>query len=129
MQFLHKEDEKKELTYEDVFLVPAQSEIKSRMDVDLATADAIGTNLPIVVSNMTAVSGRRMAETVARRGGLAILPQDIPLEKIKETIEYIKSRHTLFETPITLKPTDTIQTALSLIYKRSHGAITGWHIC
>jgi IMP dehydrogenase len=123
MQFLYKEDEHKELTYEEVFIIPQYSEAESRMDVDLTPVDNISTTLPIVVANMTAVAGRRMAETIARRGGLVILPQDIPLEKIRETIEYIKSRHTIFETPITLTPTDTIQTALGLIYKRSHGAI------
>ena len=35
--------------------------------------------MPIVVANMTAIAGRRMAETVARRGGLVVLPQDVPL--------------------------------------------------
>ena len=53
-----------DLTYEDVFLVPSRSEIASRMDVDLAAIDGTGTTIPLVVSNMTAISGRRMAETV-----------------------------------------------------------------
>ena len=69
-----------DLTYNDVFMVPSMSNVQSRLDVDLRTADNIGTNIPIVVSNMTAVAGRRMAETVARRGGLVVLPQDIPLD-------------------------------------------------
>jgi IMP dehydrogenase len=56
-----------DLTYNDVFMVPSMSNVASRLDVDLSTADQIGTNIPIVVSNMTAVAGRRMAETVARR--------------------------------------------------------------
>ena len=71
-----------DLTYNDVFMVPSMSNVASRLDVDLSTADQIGTNIPIVVSNMTAVAGRRMAETVARRGGLVVLPQDIPLDII-----------------------------------------------
>ena len=32
---------------------------------------------------MTAVAGRRMAEVVARRGGIAVLPQDIPIDVIE----------------------------------------------
>jgi len=123
MRFLHKEDLHKELTYEDVFLVPQYSEITSRMEVDLSTSDGVGTTLPIVVSNMTAVAGRRMAETVTRRGGLVVLPQDFPIEKIEEAVKYVKSRHTVFETPIVLEETDTIQKALGLIKKRSHGAV------
>src|ERR1700712_3732674 len=58
-------------------MIPARSEVASRFDVDLATTDGSGTTIPLVVANMTAVAGRRMAETVARRGGLTVLPQDI----------------------------------------------------
>ena len=63
-------------------MVPSLSASPSRLDVDLTTPDGIGTTLPLVVANMTAVAGRRMAETVARRGGLAVLPQDIPLDVV-----------------------------------------------
>src|SRR3954462_8509668 len=51
----------------DVFMVPSLSDVASRLDVALSPADGIGTSLPVVWSNMTAVAGRRMAETVARR--------------------------------------------------------------
>jgi IMP dehydrogenase len=99
------------------------SNVASRLDVDLSTADKIGTNIPIVVSNMTAVAGRRMAETVARRGGLVVLPQDIPLDIIQTVVDHVKSRHPIFETPITLAPEDTLGEAISLIHKRAHGAV------
>ena len=52
--------------------------------VDLAARDGSGTTIPIVVANMTAISGRRMAETVARRGGIAIIPQDIPIPVVAD---------------------------------------------
>ncbi len=122
MRLLHP-DPGYDLTYSDVFMVPSLSDIGSRMDVDLTTPDGIGTTIPIVVSNMTAVAGRRMAETVARRGGVAILPQDIPIDVVGKVIDYVKRRHTVFETPITLGPDATIAEALSLIHKRAHGAI------
>ena len=112
-----------DLTYNDVFMVPSMSSVSSRLDVDLTTPDGLGTSIPVVVSNMTAVAGRRMAETVARRGGLVVLPQDIPLDVIETVVRYVKSRHPLFETPITLGPTDTVGEALSLIHKRAHGAV------
>ena len=112
-----------DLTYNDVFMVPSMSSVASRLDVDLRTADNLGTNIPIVVSNMTAVAGRRMAETVARRGGLVVLPQDIPLDIIESVVAHVKSRHPLFETPITLGREDTVGEAMSLIHKRSHGAV------
>jgi IMP dehydrogenase len=112
-----------DLTYNDVFMVPSMSSVASRLDVDLTTPDRIGTHIPLVVSNMTAVAGRRMAETVARRGGLVVLPQDIPLDIISSVVAHLKDRHPVFETPITLAPHDTIGEALSLVHKRSHGAV------
>ncbi len=112
-----------DLTYEDVFLAPSQSELASRMDVDLASHDGTGTTIPIVVANMTAISGRRMAETIARRGGMAVIPQDIPIEIVSQVIKDVKSRNTFFETPVTLAPTNTVAEGIDLINKRAHGAL------
>jgi IMP dehydrogenase len=112
-----------DLTYNDVFMVPSLSVVGSRFGVDLTTPDGIGTTIPLVVSNMTAVAGRRMAETVARRGGIAVLPQDIPLDVIEGVVGFVKTRHLVFETPITLTPGHTIGDALGLIHKRAHGAV------
>jgi len=112
-----------DLTYDDVFMVPSSSEIASRMDVDLSTHDGTGTTIPIVVANMTAISGRRMAETIARRGGMAVIPQDIPIEVVSDVINWVKSRHTFFDTPVTLSPTETVADAVDLINKRAHGAL------
>src|SRR5580693_10167523 len=104
-------------------MVPNRSSVASRFDVDLATSDGSGTTIPIIVANMTAVAGRRMAETVARRGGLVILPQDIPADVVAEVIGWVKSRDLVHDTPLTLGPAATTGHALSLLPKRAHGAI------
>ncbi len=112
-----------DLTYADVFLVPVRGGIESRMDVSLVPADGIGTTIPVIVANMTAVSGRRMAETVARRGGLAVFPQDIPPAAVADMTAAVKSAEILLDTPITMRPSDTVVSALDLINKRSHAAV------
>jgi IMP dehydrogenase len=112
-----------DLTYSDVFMVPSLSSVSSRLKVDLTTPDKIGTKIPLVVSNMTAIAGRRMAETVARRGGIVVLPQDIPLDIVENVVEFVKSRHLVIDTPITMQQDGTVGEALSLIHKRSHGAV------
>ena len=104
-------------------MIPSRSGVSSRMDVDLNTLDNTGATIPLVVANMTAISGRRMAETISRRGGLSVIPQDIPIDVVTEVISWIKSRHILFDTPITLTPEQTVADAASLIHKRAHGAI------
>lgn len=112
-----------ELTYNDVFMMPSRSSVPSRMDVDLTSNDGLSLGIPLVVSNMTAISGRRMAETIARRGGIAILPQDIPVDVLARTIKKVKSSPTAFETAVTVSPNDTIATALTLMPKRAHNAV------
>ncbi len=112
-----------DLTYSDVFLVPNRSSVGSRNDVDLRCADGSGATIPIVVANMTAVAGRRMAETVARRGGIVILPQDIPVDVVAEVIAWVKARDLVYDTPLTLAPDATTGHALSLLLKRAHGGI------
>jgi IMP dehydrogenase len=112
-----------DLTYSDVFMVPSRSAIGSRLDVDLSASDGSGATLPLITANMTAVSGRRMAETVARRGGVAILPQDIPADVVAEVIRWVKSRDLVAETALTLGPTDTAGEALGLLPKRAYGAV------
>ncbi len=123
MRFLNDTPPPYDLTYSDVFMVPSLSSVPSRWDVDLTTPDRIGTTIPVVVANMTAVAGRRMAETVARRGGISVLPQDIPVDVLAEVISFVKNAHTLYETPITLEASATIGDALGLIHKRAHGAV------
>jgi IMP dehydrogenase len=122
VRFLEGQTPTTDLTYEDVFLVPVRSAVTSRLDVDLASPDGVGTTVPLVAANMTAVAGRRMSETLARRGGLGVIPQDIPLDIVEEVIAWVKARHPVFETPITLAPSDTVGDALNLVDKRAHGA-------
>jgi IMP dehydrogenase len=123
MRFLDGHAPPFELTYDDVFVVPNRSEIVSRFDVDLSTADGTGTTIPVVVSNMTAVAGRRMAETIARRGGIVVLPQDLPIDVVAETVDFVKSRDLIADTPVTLAPGDSVADATALIHKRAHGAV------
>ena len=61
MRFLTEQQPPHDLAYSDVFLVPSRSAVPSRLDVSLATGDGSGTTIPVIVANMTAVAGRRMA--------------------------------------------------------------------
>lgn len=122
MRFLNDVIPPHDLTYDDVFMVPAHSAVASRYDVDLATTDGTGATVPLVVANMTAIAGKRMAETVARRGGLTVIPQDIPEPVVRDVVRFVKSRHLVLDTPIELAPHQTVAEAMSLIPKRAHRA-------
>ncbi|WGT48011.1 GuaB1 family IMP dehydrogenase-related protein [Tessaracoccus lacteus] len=110
-----------DLTYSDVFMVPSRSGVTSRLDVDLTSTDGLATPTPLVAANMTAVSGRRMAETMARRGGLAVFPQDIPSDVVAASIRKVKAAHPVFDTAVTVSLDTTVGETLSLIPKRAHG--------
>lgn len=123
MRFLNDNRPGYDLTYNDVFMVPGRSSVTSRLDVDLTSADGVATPLPLVVANMTAISGRRMAETVARRGGIAVFPQDIPTDIVGESFAKVKQAHVVFDTPIMVRPDTTLGEAMSLLPKRAHGFV------
>jgi IMP dehydrogenase len=123
MRFLHAKIPDHDLTYSDVFLVPNRSLVGSRLDVDLTTNDGTGTTIPIVAANMTAVSGRRMAETLARCGGVAVIPQDIPGDVVTDVVAWVKERHVVYDTPLMMAPSGTIGEAYNLLPKRGHGAV------
>ena len=122
MHFLDGHNPPYDLTYNDVFIVPSRSNVTSRFDVDLSTVDGTGTTIPVVVANMTAVAGRRMAETIARRGGITVLPQDLPISAVKQTVDFVKSRDLVVDTPVILTSDDSVSDATALIHKRAHGA-------
>ncbi len=123
MRFLHDDPAGYDLTYEDVFLVPQRSAVGSRFDVDLSTTDGSGATVPVVAANMTSVAGRRMAETLARRGALTVLPQDVAPHAVADIVAWIKSRDLVWDTPLVLGADHAVADALNLMSKRAHGAV------
>lgn len=89
-----------DLTYSDVFLVPSRSGVTSRLDVDLAPDDGTGATIPIVSANMNSVTGPRLAATLARRGGLGVLPQDLGIDELVEQIAWVKAQSTVVDIPL-----------------------------
>ncbi len=104
-----------DLTYSDVFLVPSRSDVGSRMSVDLSPDDGTGASLPIVASNMSSVTGPRMAATLARRGGMAVLTQDPPLEETVASIDWVKAQPVRLESPHRASADDVVQDVLERV--------------
>ena len=104
-----------DLTYSDVFLVPRRSAVTSRLQVDLAPQDGTPATLPLVASNMNSVTGPRLAAVLARRGGLGVLPQDMPLQALDAAIRDVKAQPVLWDTPIVFPPSASVAEALRLL--------------
>jgi IMP dehydrogenase len=113
-----------DLTYSDVFLVPSRSGVSSRFDVDLAPADGTGTTIPVVSANMNSVTGPRLAATLARRGGLGVLPQDMHLQDLDAAIRWVKAQPVDHDTPVDMTPDTTVAEALTqLVPATGHGVV------
>jgi IMP dehydrogenase len=104
-----------DLTYSDVFLVPSRSGVASRLSVDLATTDGTGATIPIVSANMNSVTGPRLAAALARRGGLGVLPQDLPLQELDAAIRWVKDQPVGWDAPIELPIDATVAEALRVV--------------
>ncbi|NYD66622.1 GuaB1 family IMP dehydrogenase-related protein [Agromyces atrinae] len=114
MEFI-REVSSNDLTYSDVFLVPRRSAVASRLDVSLAPGDGTGATIPLVSANMNSVTGPRLAATLARRGGLGVLPQDMPLQDLDAAIRWVKNQSPAFDTPYSFAPGDTVADALEVL--------------
>jgi len=113
-----------DLTYSDVFLVPSRSGVTSRMDVSLVPDDGTGATIPLVSANMNSVTGPRLAATLARRGALGVLPQDMHLQDLDAAIRWVKDQPVAWDTPVFLSPEDTVAAALMQVPAvAGHGVI------
>ncbi|MFF2370119.1 GuaB1 family IMP dehydrogenase-related protein [Agromyces sp. NPDC058110] len=104
-----------DLTYSDVFLVPSRSGVTSRLDVSLAPDDGSGASVPIVSANMNSITGPRLASSLARRGGIGVLPQDLHLQDLAESIRWVKAQSPRFDTPYSFAPDATAADALAVL--------------
>jgi IMP dehydrogenase len=104
-----------DLTYSDVFLVPRRSAIASRLDVDLTPGDGTPARIPLVSANMNSVTGTRLAATLARRGGLGVLPQDLPLQELDAAIRWVKAQPVRWDSPLVLPGSATVADAARLL--------------
>ncbi len=104
-----------DLTYSDVFLVPRRSAVTSRLDVDLSPRDGTAATVPLVSANMNSVTGPRLAAALARRGGLGVLPQDMPLQELDTAIRWVKEQPVRWDTPIVFDADATVADAACVV--------------
>lgn len=113
------------LTFDDVLLVPAYSEVLPR-EVDLSsqfTTD-IRLNAPIVSAAMDTVTEEKLAIAIARQGGIGIIHKNMPIEMQAEQVRKVKrSESGMIIDPVTLEDTATVGDALAMMRHYSIGGI------
>src|ERR1051325_8832817 len=113
------------LTFDDVLLVPAFSEILPR-DVDIKTklTRDITLNIPMLSAAMDTVTEAALAIALAREGGIGMLHKNMTVEKQADQVRKVKrSESGLIVDPVTLKDDATIGDALRLMRENKIGGI------
>src|SRR5688572_28155127 len=113
------------LTFDDVLLVPAYSEILPR-DVDIKTrlTKDITLNVPMLSAAMDTVTEADLAIALAREGGIGILHKNMSIEKQADQVRKVKrSESGMILDPITLTDDATIGDALKLMRENKIGGI------
>jgi IMP dehydrogenase len=110
---------KEGLTFDDVLLVPAKSDVLPR-DVDLSVAltDTLKLNLPIISAGMDTVTEVEMAIAMARQGGLGIIHKNMSIEQQAEQVDKVKrSESGVITDPFFLTPEHQVYDAEHLMGK------------
>ncbi|MBN1133218.1 MAG: IMP dehydrogenase [Bacteroidales bacterium] len=113
------------LTFDDVLLLPAYSEVLPR-EVDLMTRFSrnIVLNTPIVSAAMDTVTEDLLAITIAREGGLGVIHKNMPLEEQARQVKKVKrAESVMIHEPITIKKDQTVLDALNLMKEYKIGGI------
>lgn len=113
------------LTYDDVLLVPAASNILPReVDISSQLAPGLTLNTPIMSAAMDTVSEYKLAIALAREGGIAVLHKNMTIEEQAEQVRLVKrSESGMIVDPLTLHKGATIKDARELMSKHRIGGI------
>lgn len=111
--------EKEGLTFDDVLLIPAKSEVLPReVEVSSNLTKKIKLNIPIISSGMDTVTEARMAIAMAREGGLGVIHKNMSIERQANEIDKVKrSENGIIVDPIYLSPENILQDAYDLMEK------------
>ncbi|MER2263318.1 MAG: IMP dehydrogenase [Psychrobacillus sp.] len=111
--------QKEGLTFDDVLLVPAQSEVLPK-DINLSVhlTEKIKLNIPVISAGMDTVTEAKMAIAMARQGGLGIIHKNMSIEEQAEQVETVKrSENGVITDPFYLTPTHQVYDAEHLMGK------------
>ena len=119
---------KEGLTFDDVLLVPAESDVLPR-DVDVSTylTKNIKLNIPLISSGMDTVTESKMAIAIAREGGLGVIHKNLTIEEQAGEVAKVKrSEHGIIVDPLFLAPDNILADAVKMM---EHYHISGVPIC
>ena len=113
------------LTYDDVLLIPAYSEVLPRT-VDLSTKFSrnIELKIPLVTAAMDTVTEAKMAIAIAREGGIGVIHKNMSIEEQARQVAIVKrAENGMIYDPVTIKRGSTVSDALGIMAEYKIGGI------
>ena len=119
---------KKGITFDDVLLVPAESDVTpGAVQLGTRLTRNIHLNIPLISAAMDTVTETRMAIAIAREGGIGVIHKSMPIEVQAESVDRVKrSENGVINSPFYLSPQHTLRDADELMGKYK---ISGVPIC
>jgi len=113
------------LTFDDVLLLPAYSEVLPReVSIKSRFSRNIQLNTPIVSAAMDTVTEEQLAITIAREGGMGVIHKNMPLEEQALQVRRVKrAESVMIHEPITIQKDGTVNDALNLMKEYKIGGI------
>jgi len=113
------------LTFDDVLLIPAYSEVLPR-DVKLSTRFSrnIGLNIPIISAAMDTVTESQLAIAIAREGGIGVIHKNMPIAEQARQVHAVKrAENGMIYDPVTIRRGSTVAEALRMMEEYHIGGI------
>ena len=107
------------ITFDDVLLVPAYSEvIPNQVDLSTYLTKSIRLNIPMMSAGMDTVTEHRMAIAMSRQGGIGIIHKNMSIQEQAEEVDKVKrSENGVITDPFYLSPDNTLEEANNLMAK------------
>ena len=107
------------LTYDDVLLVPALSEVLPKeVDVRTRLCRGLDLDIPVLSAAMDSVTESRTAITMAREGGIGIIHKNMPIDVQAREVERVKRAESgMILAPVTVRPSQSLRDALEVMRK------------
>ncbi|MDE6143477.1 MAG: IMP dehydrogenase, partial [Muribaculaceae bacterium] len=125
MSFLSEKVAEEGMTFDDVLLIPAYSEVTPNMvEVKTRFSRNITLNIPIVSAAMDTVTEAAMAIAIARQGGIGVIHKNMPIEAQAAQVRKVKRAESgmIFD-PVTITPEQTVGDAQRMMHENHIGGI------
>lgn len=110
---------KESLTFDDVLLIPAESNVLPKeVDLSVELSDRIKLNIPVISAGMDTVTESKMAIAMARQGGLGVVHKNMNIEDQADEVQKVKrSENGVISNPFFLTPDEKVYEAEALMGK------------